>query len=311
MPVAVHIISTTRFQAAAHVASEQIIQRHGDALAVELATLWETLFLDLRDAVKLQALRDILASGSVMQVEAFLSPFLGQYVDGPAQALLPSVLLQTVQSTATAMAPSVAVTLGAEATALALPASVPWLAQYAGTQIVQITRTTQQAIRATLRTEFAAGTSTQRLAQTIKAEIGLTPRQTQTVERLRSRLQEQGVPVREAQRQVANAGHKGVQQRALTIARTEAMDAANAGQQELWRQAVRNGYMVPEEWQRQWLTAQDERVCPICAPMNGQRRGLEEPFMTGSGLSILFPTAHPNCRCTLVLVAAQLEVAVA
>lgn len=36
-----------------------------------------------------------------------------------------------------------------------------------------------------------------------------------------------------------------------------------------------------------WMTANDERVCPICAPRN------EKPILNSSD----FPPAHPRCRC--------------
>ena len=36
-----------------------------------------------------------------------------------------------------------------------------------------------------------------------------------------------------------------------------------------------------------WMTANDERVCPICAPRN------EKPILNSAD----FPPAHPRCRC--------------
>ena len=42
-----------------------------------------------------------------------------------------------------------------------------------------------------------------------------------------------------------------------------------------------------------WNTAKDERVCPICGPLNGERKPVDGTFTGGlSG-----PPAHPNCRC--------------
>ena len=45
----------------------------------------------------------------------------------------------------------------------------------------------------------------------------------------------------------------------------------------------------------EWLTQNDELVCPICGPMHGKRGTLEQgvvgPDYTG------FPPAHVNCRC--------------
>lgn len=44
-----------------------------------------------------------------------------------------------------------------------------------------------------------------------------------------------------------------------------------------------------------WLTARDERVCPICAPLNGQFAPKGGVFPGGFS----YPPAHPRCRCGL------------
>lgn len=44
---------------------------------------------------------------------------------------------------------------------------------------------------------------------------------------------------------------------------------------------------------REWQTAADELVCPICGPLRGQQAKLGKPFPDG----IENPPAHPRCRC--------------
>jgi|GEM_PF-1291138 len=44
-----------------------------------------------------------------------------------------------------------------------------------------------------------------------------------------------------------------------------------------------------------WHTGNDEKVCKICGPLNGQKRKFGEEFAPG----ILKPAAHPRCRCTV------------
>jgi SPP1 gp7 family putative phage head morphogenesis protein len=68
----------------------------------------------------------------------------------------------------------------------------------------------------------------------------------------------------------------------LRLARTETMNVINNGQMESFRQA---GYSKVI-----WLTAEDERVCEECGPLN------EKSFDIGKA-----PHAplHPHCRCTL------------
>jgi SPP1 gp7 family putative phage head morphogenesis protein len=74
--------------------------------------------------------------------------------------------------------------------------------------------------------------------------------------------------------------------RALTISRTEILRAH--------REATRSTYLANptyvDRWQ--WLSAMDERTCPMCWAMTGTIHDVEEVMGT-----------HPNCRCTQVPIA--------
>lgn len=87
--------------------------------------------------------------------------------------------------------------------------------------------------------------------------------------------------------------------RAETIARTEVMDAANAGQVEAWEQATEDGLLTGNE-EKEWIVTPDDRLCPVCEPMDGVSVPLDEDFDV-DGDQIDGPPAHPNCRCTLGL----------
>jgi SPP1 gp7 family putative phage head morphogenesis protein len=91
----------------------------------------------------------------------------------------------------------------------------------------------------------------------------------------------------------------GDEARSETIARTETMTAANAGQQEAWDQAVDKGLLTGTELQV-WIVTPDDRLCPICEPLDGVTAGLDETFEV-DGDAIDGPPAHPNCRCTIGL----------
>jgi len=84
--------------------------------------------------------------------------------------------------------------------------------------------------------------------------------------------------------------------RAELIAKTELVRSYNAGTLQMLKQS---GVKVKE-----WFTARDERVCPICAPMNGQLRPVDEPFegkdTKGRILKVMHPTIHVRCRCTML-----------
>lgn len=97
-----------------------------------------------------------------------------------------------------------------------------------------------------------------------------------------------------------------VQFRARTIARTESLRAIHEGDEELWNQAVEAGVVNAEDIKNVWHTARDERVRSSHRAMNGQVRGLGEPFTSGRGNQLRFP-GDPlapaadtiNCRCVV------------
>ena len=95
--------------------------------------------------------------------------------------------------------------------------------------------------------------------------------------------------------------------RATTIARTETIKASNFATLEAYKQSdVVIG--------KQWYTAQDERVCPQCGPMDGVVLGLDSNFFDKGDSqhapdgqqysydyeSIDTPPLHANCRCTVL-----------
>lgn len=80
-------------------------------------------------------------------------------------------------------------------------------------------------------------------------------------------------------------------QRAQAIAITETTRASAAAINGL--QVYYRGYGLV--YQRQWITNNDELVCPICGPLNGKYESKwSDRFPDG-------PPAHPNCRCSLSL----------
>lgn len=93
----------------------------------------------------------------------------------------------------------------------------------------------------------------------------------------------------------------GDESRAETIARTETMLASNEGQQEAWNQAVDEGLLNGTE-SKEWIVTPDDRLCPICEPMDGQTVPLNENFtQPDTNEEVDVPPMHPRCRCTVGL----------
>jgi len=82
--------------------------------------------------------------------------------------------------------------------------------------------------------------------------------------------------------------------RAETIARTETMRAANAGQREAWSQAEDDG-LIEEGQTRVWIVTDDDRLCQDCEDMDGEEAALGEDYDGDGGDG---PPLHPDCRCT-------------
>lgn len=97
--------------------------------------------------------------------------------------------------------------------------------------------------------------------------------------------------------------------RATVLARTEVIHAHSEATLNRYEEFGVRGVSV----QAEWSTAGDDRVCPICATLEGETFTLERarngrfPYEAGddeppslSGNYSLQPPAHPQCRCSLL-----------
>jgi len=91
------------------------------------------------------------------------------------------------------------------------------------------------------------------------------------------------------------------------IVRTEVQRVAGYSSMEVYKQTGAVGY--------EWFTAEDERVCPLCRPMNGKKVYINQTFFPKNSVfvgddtktkikftneSIKHPPLHGNCRCSLL-----------
>jgi len=79
--------------------------------------------------------------------------------------------------------------------------------------------------------------------------------------------------------------------RAQLIARTEVMRAQTGGNWTTW---VQSGIVKKVKW----LTAEDERTCPVCEENDNIVREIGKPFPSGH---IMPGDPHPLCRCVAVV----------
>ena len=52
--------------------------------------------------------------------------------------------------------------------------------------------------------------------------------------------------------------------------------------------------------QLKWVTSLDERVCPICSPLDGKIVNINGTYVGGEGAQAKYPPIHINCRCFVV-----------
>ena len=247
----------------------------------------------VRGEVDLEALAQALQSGSVPEVEvrARLAELEGRLVT------IPPVLRQGFLVGAQAGAQDLSaagVTLRFD---LVNPRAVVWVGARGAELVREVTEATRQAIRSLVEQAFTEGRDARRTAREIRDVIGLTDRQAQAVQRFLERLAEEGVEDLAASLRAVRYAQAQLRLRSQTIARTEIMTASNAGQDALWQEAKTQGLLDPATTRRVWIATEDDRLEELCEALDGEERGLEEPFTGG----VMRPPRHVNCRCSLGL----------
>lgn len=181
----------------------------------------------------------------------------------------------------------------AAANALAVQAAETQVA----TLVRQISLEQQLAIREAVARAMRGLQSAETTASHVRQVIGLTSRMDAALARARETLTAGGLRPAVVERQIARRRAVLLRERAETIARTETIRAASLGQEAAWKAAQANGRLSVVSVKR-WSVTADDRLCPICAPYEGQTAPVGGLFPNGTA----GPPAHPRCRCTMGLV---------
>jgi SPP1 gp7 family putative phage head morphogenesis protein len=176
------------------------------------------------------------------------------------------------------------------------PRSIAYAERRAGQLIKGLDAGQREAVRTLLSGAIREGLPVREIAPLVRSVIGLDPRQTTALLNLRQSLLKDGMSPAKLTARTEAYRNKAIRQRARLIARTEVMDAMNAGVQDGWEQMEGRGVFPRGYVVREWLASFDERTCVICAPLDGLRVGIDDTF---DGYDR--PPAHPACRCTMGL----------
>ena len=190
----------------------------------------------------------------------------------------------------------------------------------------------RQATRQALNRGVREGLNPRDQARNFRDSIGLTRRQEQAVANFRRMLEENDrtalrralrdrrfdrtieraiksgrkLPQTAIDRMVDRYRQRYIKYRSEVIARTEALRSVHEGSESMFSQAFADGTLNPEDVQREWNTALDERVRGSHKTMHGQIRPVDVPFNSGLGNELRYP-GDPQapgadtiqCRCSV------------
>lgn len=174
----------------------------------------------------------------------------------------------------------------------------PEIKALVGERITALSAETLAGVQAVIARGFREQIPAHKLARLLRQTVGLDARSAQAVMTFEQNLLASGTPPSIARGMVRKYSTRKVAERALAIARTETVSLLNKGQRSALRQAV-SANVLPENSERIWILTDDERLCPVCAELEGEQVPVNEDFSVGD------PPAHPNCRCTFGFAAAE------
>lgn len=156
------------------------------------------------------------------------------------------------------------------------------------------------------------------LSHVIRPMIGLDYRQAAANMNYFNNMIESGLSEKKAIDRCVRYSARQNRYRAYRISRTELSFAYNQGSYYGTQQAQQAGFLGHTV--KQWCTADDERVCDICGPMDGKEIEMDDDFTyekkdkAGNTQTVRInprlkskvigkvPPAHPHCRCTVLYI---------
>ena len=130
-------------------------------------------------------------------------------------------------------------------------------------------------MRAVIARGIKEGIGPRVLARQVEQLVGLLPVQTGMVSRYYAGRVAAGMTPERASVMTARFAAKLLRRRAVTIARHETIHAGVQGRLEAWRQGIKEGFIDPSVTVVIWRTGKDDRVCSICAPLEGATISIE------------------------------------
>lgn len=271
--------------------------RVGDRLAPKLRRQWLDAVTALQDQLSVAMLAEaILAGGTSARVAKVINSF-PLHLRGAA-ATMARVFEESAQLAEQAIAERFRLRGTFD---MVNPRAVDAAARQGAQLVREVTDDTREAIRKVIARSITDGIPPRDAAKLIRPLVGLTERQAMAVVNYRDSLLKGGAQAKTVQASADRYAAKLQRQRAVVIARTETIRASAAGQQAAWEGAQADG-LLPPNTLKEWQAAADERLCPICSALDGQKVPLNDAFQVSTGAQLDAPPAHPQCRCRTSLV---------
>lgn len=278
-----------------------------DLIEPELAEIFIAVVTDTRTRINLEDLAEAIIAGDLESTE--VAAQLG-FLESSLNEKLPEPLRRAFLRAADAVADvleedfNIAVRFD-----VSNPNAVEYARDQVGVNVREIARETVTAIRDIVARSVGAEVGqAEPVVREIRDVIGLRTEQIDQVNRYRDDLVAGGADRLAAELKATKEANRLLGERALLIARTEVMDALNAGAMASWRQAIDKGLVNPSEVTVEWIATPDEKTCPICGELDGERVNVGQPWHSAElGESIDRPPAHPNCRCVSAMIPKTVE----
>jgi hypothetical protein len=176
---------------------------------------------------------------------------------------------------------------------------VEWIETRGAERVVSWTQLQHEAAQSIIRQAINEGVGADELGIRLRAVTGLTPRQAEAVEKMRTALvTDGGMDATSAGKQAQRYADMLHRQRALRISRTELASAYNQGQDAAIRQAIGEG-MFDGPVTRFWSTADDERVCFPAGTLIATPNGDAPIESITAGMEVITPAGAKTVTRTI------------
>lgn len=267
----------------------RLAEKVGPRMAEEIVIA----FNDLRGSIDMNALLAALEAGDVVAANRVLSAADIEDALEPARQVLREAVIVVGQTAALELADALGVDFSFE---MVSEAVIQELEMFGAGMVTNLIEGQMEAINLAIVEGYKNGLAPSEIAKKIRDSIGLTRPQIDQMYRLYGAWVEE-FGTAKADEMLVKWALKKMRDRADNITYNELAYAANRGQEMVWEAAVRHGLLDPSRTERQWETNPD--ACSVCAPLNGQRAKIGEPYPSGQ----FTPNEiHIMCRCFETLV---------